>query len=399
MTADHLRKLTAKDLALMARQAGITGWYGMRKEELIRALLLTARRHLASGHKEASGRKRTSDHKEIAKIAAKATEKGRSNSKQPPATKQTPNLPASHAAHSSQRQRSVTKSKAQQQLMRMNNKLAASKNLASSKTSTTDQSTGPVRLIVMVRDPYWLHANWDISEQSIQRAKAAMGGNWYRAQPILRLYQVADDSSSTYVRDIPIHGGVNHWYLDVQDPPLTYRLEIGYLATDRSFYCLAHSNTVTTPPAGVSDAIDKNWADVAEHADRIYAMSGGYSADGTSRELQELLEERLSHPLGSPMKTRYGNETVGQTRGMNFAVDAEIVVYGSVEKSVHLTLKGEPVELRSDGTFTVRVSMPNRRQILPIVASSADGSEQQTIILSVERNTKVMEPFHRDLTK
>jgi hypothetical protein len=393
MTADHLRKRTAKDLASMARHAGITGWYGMRKEELIRALLLTARRQLASSHKGASGRK------EIAKITAKATEKSRLNSKMASATKQTLNRSASHASRSSQRPRSATKSKAQQQLMKMNSELAASKNLASDNTSTTDQSTRPVRLVVMVRDPYWLHANWDISEQSIQRAKAAMGGGWYRAQPILRLYQVAEDSSSTHSRDISIHGGVNHWYLDVQDPPLTYRLEIGYLATDGFFYCLARSNTVTTPHAGVSDAVDKNWADVAEHADRIYAMSGGYSADGASRELQELLEERLSHPLGSPMKTRYGNGTVGQAQGMNFAVDAEIIVYGAVEKNAHLTLKGEPVELRSDGTFTVRVSLPNRRQILPIVASSADGSEQQTIVLSVERNTKVMEPFHRDLTK
>ena len=42
MTADHLRTRKAKDLAQMARQAGISGWYGMRKAELIRALLPTS---------------------------------------------------------------------------------------------------------------------------------------------------------------------------------------------------------------------------------------------------------------------------------------------------------------------------------------------------------------------
>ena len=47
MTADHLRSHTAKDLAQMARKAGISGWHGMRKEELIRALLLTARRRVS----------------------------------------------------------------------------------------------------------------------------------------------------------------------------------------------------------------------------------------------------------------------------------------------------------------------------------------------------------------
>jgi uncharacterized protein len=39
---------------------------------------------------------------------------------------------------------------------------------------------------------------------------------------------------------------------------------------------------------------------------------------------------------------------------------------------------------------------PNRRQVLPVVASSKDGAEQRTIVLAVERNTKVMETVHRD---
>jgi hypothetical protein len=251
----------------------------------------------------------------------------------------------------------------------------------------------------MVRDPYWLHANWELSSRSIHRAQVAMGGSWFQALPILRLFQVDEDNSLTHSRDIPIHGGVNHWYIDVQDPPLSYRLKIGYLATDGSFYCLARSNMVSTPPAGISDAVDKNWADVAEHADRIYAMSGGYSSDGTSRELQELLEERLNRPLGSPMVTRYGSGAAGPAQAMQFAVDAEILVYGATDRGAHVTLKGEPVALRSDGTFTVRVSMPDRRQVIPIVASSSDGTEERTISLAVQRNTKIMEPVHRDLAK
>ncbi|NQU19795.1 MAG: DUF4912 domain-containing protein, partial [Candidatus Nealsonbacteria bacterium] len=40
--------------------------------------------------------------------------------------------------------------------------------------------------------------------------------------------------------------------------------------------------------------------------------------------------------------------------------------------------------------------LPNRRHVLPIVASSGDGVEQRTIVLAVDRNTKVMEPVIRD---
>jgi uncharacterized protein len=37
-----------------------------------------------------------------------------------------------------------------------------------------------------------------------------------------------------------------------------------------------------------------------------------------------------------------------------------------------------------------------RQQVLPVVASTADGVEQRTIVIAVERNTKVLEPMHRE---
>ena len=61
-----------------------------------------------------------------------------------------------------------------------------------------------------------------------------------------------------------------------------------------------------------------------------------------------------------------------------------------------MTFRGEPIELREDGTFTVRVSMPERRQVIPVVATRADGVEQRTIVIAIERNTKVMETLVRD---
>ncbi len=129
-------------------------------------------------------------------------------------------------------------------------------------------------------------------------------------------------------------------------------------------------------------------------------MSGGYSPSGTSRELQELLEERLRKPLGSPMATRFGAGAIdlGGSEEMPFALDAEIIVYGAADRNAHVTLKGEPVQLREDGTFAVRLSLPDKRQVIPVVASSSDGVEQRTIILAVERNTKTMERVVRDVT-
>ena len=93
------------------------------------------------------------------------------------------------------------------------------------------------------------------------------------------------------VRDIDIHGGVNNWYIEVSDPPRSYRVDIGYLSASGKFFTLARSNVVSTPKAGASSALDENWTDVAENFDKIYAMSGGYSPDNNSLELQELFEQ------------------------------------------------------------------------------------------------------------
>ena len=49
-------------------------------------------------------------------------------------------------------------------------------------------------------------------------------------------------------------------------------------------------------------------------------------------------------------------------------------------------------DVEADGGFRVRVEMPNKRQVIPIMAQSATGLERQTVVMAVERNTKAMEP-------
>jgi hypothetical protein len=350
----------------MARQNGVAGWHSMRKEELIRALVKLAR-----------------------KRALKSVgQRGSTSATQT-------DLLEKHAG-------AKADSQALRRISQLQRKLATIKGLASQSQASERTAPREDRLVVMVRDPYWLHAVWELSQRSVDRAQAAMGPHWHTAQPTLRLFRIKEAGASAHERDIAIHGGVSNWYVDVQNPPCQYRMEIGYLAAIGSFYCLARSNAVQTPPAGTSDAVDKNWAHVAEHADRIFAMSGGYSPGGASRELQELLEERLRRPLGSPMNTRFGQGAAAlrlDADRMRFAIDAEVIVYGAASCDAHVTLNGEPVQLREDGTFAVRLSLPDQRQVIPIVASSADGVEQRTVILAVERNTKVMEPVVRDLTR
>jgi hypothetical protein len=153
---------------------------------------------------------------------------------------------------------------------------------------------------------------------------------------------------------------------------------------------------VSTPRAGVSDVIDENWSDIDQgQADRIYAMSGGFDPTASSLELKQLFEERLRRPLASPAVTSFGSGAMmfgGRARKFWFQLDAELIVYGATEPNARVTLQGEPIKLRPDGTFTMRYSLPDSRQIIPAVATSPDGIEERTIVLAVERNTKHLEP-------
>src|SRR5207245_10874209 len=154
------------------------------------------------------------------------------------------------------------------------------------------------RSVLLFPAPYWLHCYWELTRPSAGRAEPALGQDGHGAKPILRVLDVGShdttSASETVVRDIDIHGGCNNWYIDVNNPPRSYRVDIGYLSRSGRFYVLARSNVVSTPRAGVSDIIDENWADIdSKKADRIYAMSGGFDPTASSLELKQLFEERL----------------------------------------------------------------------------------------------------------
>lgn len=353
MTLDTLKDCSKKELAQKARERGIPGWHAMRKDQLIRALMPPPSN--GSSKKSAGSTK---------------------------------------AAPSAVRQR---KSEAHPAVLKTEKKPIPP---PAPPKRTLDHGCVKDRIIVMVRDPHWLHAHWELSRATLARAQAAMGQDWHSARPILRLMDVSSEDTTSVterlVRDIPIHGSVNNWYIDVADPPRSFRVDIGYLSRRGKFFVLARSNVVTTPRAGSSDLLDESWANVEKHYQTIFARStNGVAA---SRDFQELFEERVRRPLSGLNLSSLGTGalSVGSLRKFHFEIDAEIIVYGCTEPNAKVTLAGEPVKVGPDGSFSVRFSLPDSRQIIPAVSSSPDGVEERTIVLAVERNTKELEPMIHD---
>ncbi len=388
MTPASLHSYTAKDLGQMARQAGVAGWHGMRKDELVSALITAGPHPTRQNGSQQNGGNAASKNG-FTRSGAVAKGDARPNER-------------STAPRISAKKRRI-----QKKLAELNERRQKLHDLSSSRTPTQAASPSD-RLVILVRDPYWLHISWELTPQGVGRARTALGQHWHGALPVLRIHRLLEEGATASTKQIVIHGGVSNWYVDVEEPPSRYRAEIGYAANTSNnrvsndkdlgaFYCIARSNAVLTPAPGSPDEVDQNWADVALNADRVYAMSGGYSHDGVSLELQELLEKRLRRRLGRPSEIRFGNGAAqAQAEQLHFAVDAELVVYGSADPNSHVTIQGEPVALQPDGSFAVKMPFPDRRQVIPLVANSPNGLEQKTIILGVDRNTKQLDQRHRD---
>lgn len=381
MTKERLQARTMDELADLAKKKGIVGFARLRKDELVAKLL-------ANYRKAAKVRERTSRKLRV-RVGA--------NGKAP--VRSRPQIAAARNTNGT--------TSTEEQIERSKFDVGvATKDLSAKVPKDLPGGYGKDRIVVMVRDPYWLHAYWEMTRQAVQRAEAALGQEWHGAKPILRVLDVTShdttNSAEMPVRDLEIHGGCNNWYLEVQNPPRSYRVDIGYLSRSGQFYVLARSNVVSTPRAGISDHIDENWADFdASKADRIFAMSAGFDPTASSLELKQLFEERLRRPMGSPAVTSFGSGAFqyGKDRRFWFNLDAELIVYGATEPTAKVTLQGEPVKLRHDGTFTMRFSLPDSRQIIPATAVSADGVEERTIVLAVERNTKQLEPMIHEVNE
>ncbi len=378
MTASTLRSCTIKDLARMAKRRGVNGWHAMRKDQLVRALLriakakpiesksakkiappvrrVVAAKNGSAGHPvvthsrsslngsahhgsaHVNGVRNGSSRSAIARNGA-APSGGVANHRPPRIRRSTPRQLAERARIS----RRIEQAKV---------RLSRSKNLAFIQPDEKLTAQAKDRLIVMVRGPFWLHAYWELTAQGIARAQAALGQDWHRARPVLRVLVVTSRNATTtserVIRDIAVHGGVKNWYVDVQEPPQTYRLEIGYLAAGGKFFSLARSNVVTTPVAAATDTLDAHWQDVLQDCDKIYAMSGGFSAEG-STELQELFEERLHRPMVTPGNGALAAAIDGlatRPHGLRFQIEAEMVIHGMTQAEARVTLQGEPLKLR-----------------------------------------------------
>ncbi len=252
------------------------------------------------------------------------------------------------------------------------------------------------KIVLQVRDLWWLHAYWEVKGSTIERLKNELTNEFYKARRVLRVYEVTNiifnGQNAIRFFDIPVNDHTNNWYIDTGGPGKSWIVDLGLLLPDGRFITIIRSNTVHTPIEGPSWITDEEWMIPDEMFARLYGMGFGL---GTSSPVGKAWQERVKNALFSGVFASPGMASMAspvkklpRERKFWFILDCELIVYGATEPDAKVTVQGRPIILRQDGTFSLRFSIPDGKQVIPVKAVSSDSIEERIITPTVTRETK-----------
>ncbi len=178
----------------------------------------------------------------------------------------------------------------------------------------------------------------------------------------------------------------------------------GYRHAERIHELLPESRQSNLPSAGLRasepvPAAPSQWTEAQERA--LAVMFGkvvvrhGISSVGEAGLVALApapAASAITSPAGGPVSSPMG-VTPPEQREFWFNVNAELVIYGATEPTARVTIGGQMVRLRPDGTFTCRFSLPDGIYELPITAVSVRGNDARHARLSFSRSTE----YHGDV--
>ncbi|MCX5703274.1 MAG: DUF4912 domain-containing protein [Candidatus Omnitrophica bacterium] len=250
------------------------------------------------------------------------------------------------------------------------------------------------KIILQVRDPWCCHTYWELKVQTLDRLRNELGEEFYHAKRILRVYDVSqitfNGNNAHRFFDIQINELANNWYIDTGSPGRSWCVDLGLLLPCGKFITMVRSNTVHTPLAGPSWITDEEWMIPEDMFARLYGMGFGFGRSSpVGRAWQERYKALFSGILASPGITSMASPVKKPgKRGFWLVANCELIVYGATEPDAKVTIQGKTINLRQDGSFTLRFALPDGKQVIPIKAVSSDNEEERSITPIVTRETK-----------
>jgi len=300
---------------------------------------------------------------------------------------------------------------------------------------------GTGRFTVTPRDPHWLYAHWDLSDEQ------QLHYNKLSADHHLVVLVHLDSTAVPPVTEVHVHPESRHWFIHVERAGATYVAELGYYTSKRRWVTVATAAPATTPRDSVSEdqrvqfatfgggaamaavaipqAIQNiepyeplqahltiqtpahpalrahvlpppgDWTPAQERAlVELLSLEQTRQQWAGSESIIELISQRAQRELrlgamgaGHDISSPAGGEEASvssplggeqeQRKGFWFNINAELVIYGATEADARVTIGGRPIRLRPDGSFSYRFALPDGHYELAVTASSAGGDSRQ----------------------
>ncbi|HAZ23175.1 MAG TPA: hypothetical protein DCY84_12545 [Firmicutes bacterium] len=262
------------------------------------------------------------------------------------------------------------------------------------------------KVVLLVRDPYWLYAYWEI-ENTVREDLIREYGSWEQLPLVLRVYDLSGTDSDTGAAgvygapcpvssfDVPVSPASASWYIYAGEPGHCFYVELGVVTGSGRYHLIARSNRITTPADSVSDIVDDEWMVVDEHFQRLYRLAG--LPGGASEALLEGYQKRLERAsfagsgaissISSPMFHKQQQEEQTAERRFWLVLNTELIVYGATQPGARLRIQGQTITLQEDGTFALRVALPDGVHELPVTAVAPGGTDSINITPIITKQT------------
>ena len=277
-------------------------------------------------------------------------------------------------------------------------KASAATKASEKEVAKMAQSFDAEYLVLMQKDPNWMHAFWEVSENRINEAKKGKG------KIVLRLFDIADDltvqrSKKRKFRDIEVPANARSWY--VENTAGKSCVAVLGAVSGKNFKPIVESTPVMT--------FDKSAAAPAENDAFAKASLGGntlgnFMSSGFSSQTAESWLKSLGGNFGSSSESMFSGalssaalqsnnievskDSVNYGKDFFLWVKTRLIVYGGTRPDAHLQVRGEPFPLNPDGTFSFEEDLPDSTKIIPVFATDKDGDFPTTIVPIVVKRTE-----------
>ena len=277
-------------------------------------------------------------------------------------------------------------------------KASAAKKASEKEVAKMAQSFDAEYLVLMQKDPNWMHAFWEVSENRINEAKKGRG------KIVLRLFDIADDltvqrGKKRKFRDIEVPANARSWY--VENTAGKSCVAVLGAVSGKNFMPIVESTPVMT--------FDKSAAAPAENDAFAKASLGGntlgnFMSSGFSSQTAESWLKSLGGNFGSSSESMFSGalssaalqsnnievskDSVNYGKDFFLWVKTRLIVYGGTRPDAHLQVRGEPFPLNPDGTFSFEEDLPDSTKIIPVFATDKDGDFPTTIVPIVVKRTE-----------